>query len=141
MKALEEDYRWMKLALEEARTAMPYDVPVGALVLNERRELLSKTHNRREELKRISGHAEILALDEAAQRVGDWRLEGCILYVTLEPCAMCMGAILQSRLSKVVFGAFDDKQSNIKPFTGKLQIVEGVMEEECSQLLKTFFRS
>jgi tRNA(adenine34) deaminase len=144
-----EDERVMRLALEEARTCLDHgDVPIGAVV-TKGGEVLAAAGNRRERESDPTAHAEILALRSAAAALGSWRLEGCTLTVTLEPCAMCAGAAVLSRLDRVVFGAADPKAG----FAGSLGnllrdprlnhevVVDGgVLAEECGELLRSFFR-
>jgi tRNA(adenine34) deaminase len=139
----------MKLALQEARTAFGKgEVPVGAVIVRGQ-EVLSSAHNLTETLKDATAHAEILAIGEACRRLGGWRLEGCTMLVTLEPCPMCAGAIVQARLDTVVIGAFDFNAGaagsvyNIvrdKRLNHRARVVYGVMQEECSELLRQFFR-
>jgi tRNA(adenine34) deaminase len=139
------DRLWMKRALQVANAALPLDVPVGALVVDSQNKIIASAHNQREAQNILSGHAEIIALNEAAQKLNNWRLNGCSLYVTLEPCRMCAGAILQSRISRVVFGAYDLKEGALGSaynFAGPgLQVVGGILEAECEELLKSFFRN
>ncbi len=139
---------WMKLALEEARLTES-DVPVGCLVLREGRTL-AKAHNERERSLDPTAHAEILALRAAACELSSWRLSGCILVVTLEPCAMCAEAIIQSRISTLVFGAFDALSgacgSKFNLFVAGRsyplpEIIGGIDERECELLLVEFFQS
>jgi len=140
----------MALALEEARACPAWgDVPIGAVVARGE-EVLARAGNQRERLGDPTAHAEILALREASHAVGSWRLEGCTLYVTLEPCAMCAGAVVLSRADRVVFGAADPKAG----FAGSLGdlvrdprlnhravVTSGVLAEECGDVLREFFRS
>ncbi|MEU8777476.1 tRNA adenosine(34) deaminase TadA [Streptomyces sp. NPDC048606] len=140
----------MRLALEQAALAVPAgDVPVGAVVLGPHGDLLAVGHNEREATGDPTAHAEVLALRRAAARLGEWRLTGCTLVVTLEPCVMCAGALVQSRVARVVFGAGDEKAGA----TGSLwdlvrdrrlnhrpEVVRGVLEDECAHLLTDFFR-
>jgi tRNA(adenine34) deaminase len=144
-----DDERFMRLALQEARRCLDHgDVPIGAVVTREG-EILSAAGNARELASDPTAHAEILALRVAAGALGSWRLEGCTLTVTLEPCAMCAGAIVLSRLDRVVFGAADPKAG----FAGSLgnlvqdprlnhtvSLTDGVLAEESGDLLRTFFR-
>ncbi len=144
------DERLMALALEEARACPAWgDVPIGAVVARGE-EVLARAGNQRERLGDPTAHAEILALREASHAVGSWRLEGCTLYVTLEPCAMCAGAVVLSRADRVVFGAADPKAG----FAGSLGdlvrdprlnhravVTSGVLAEECGDVLREFFRS
>ncbi|MFF8960377.1 tRNA adenosine(34) deaminase TadA [Streptomyces sp. NPDC014894] len=140
----------MRLALAEAeRAALSGDVPVGAVVLDRDGVPLSAGHNERELTGDPTAHAEVLAIRRAAERIGGWRLSGCTLVVTLEPCTMCAGAITQSRVDRVIYGARDEKAGA----TGSLwdvvrdrrlnhrpEVVHGVLERECAQLLTDFFR-
>lgn len=143
---MERDELFMKLALEEARLAYEAgEVPVGAVVVC-RDEVIARAHNTREANHDISGHAEINALRLAAEKLGRWTLEGCALYVTLEPCLMCAGAIKQSRISSLVFGAVDEKEGAVVSAyhvfdgdNGSQTIVSGVMDQECAEILKSFF--
>lgn len=140
------DLQAMEIALEEARLAYEEnEVPVGAVILRNG-ELIARAHNTRETDLDISGHAEIKAMQLAAKVLGKWSLEGCRMVVTLEPCPMCAGAILQSRLSSLCFGAKDEKEGAIVSsfflFDGKKEtplVNFGVKEEECTEILKSFF--
>jgi tRNA(adenine34) deaminase len=143
------DARWMAIALEEAREgAGRGEVPVGAVVVCGD-ELLAQTHNRTRELADPTAHAEILALRAAAERMGDWRLAGCTLYVTLEPCAMCAGALVLSRVGRLVFAASDPKAGMCGSLGNIVQderlnhwvpVERGVLTQEAARLLKDFFR-
>jgi tRNA(adenine34) deaminase len=143
------DERWMRLALDDAHSAATAgDVPVGALVIRGE-EIVSRTSNRTVRDKDPTGHAELLAIREAARKVGDWRLTGCSIVVTLEPCAMCAGAIVLSRLDRVVFGAFDDKAGMAGSVADLLrhpklnhrpEVRSGVLADEAGKLLADFFR-
>ncbi len=144
-----DDARWMEIALEEARAAAAGgEVPVGAVVVCEER-LLASDHNRTRERSDPTAHAELLALREAAAKVGDWRLTECKLYVTLEPCAMCAGAIVLSRIGRLVFAAEDPKAGMCGSLGNLVQderlnhrvpIESGVLAEEAAELLRDFFR-
>ena len=121
------------------------EVPVGAIIVKDG-QIIARAHNTREGDKDISGHAEINAIRLAEKALGRWTLEGCVLYVTLEPCLMCAGAIKQSRLSSVVFGAKDEAEGAVvskyhvfDDVNGSIGVVYGVLEEPCSELLKSFF--
>ncbi|MFE9122566.1 tRNA adenosine(34) deaminase TadA [Streptomyces sp. NPDC007172] len=125
------------------------DVPVGAVVLAPDGAFLASGHNEREATGDPTAHAEVLAIRRAARRTGEWRLTGCTLVVTLEPCVMCAGAIVQSRLDRVVFGARDEKAGAAgslwdlvrdQRLNHRPEVVAGVLEEECSAQLTTFFR-
>ena len=144
------DEKYMLEALKEANKAIIVDeVPIGAVIVY-KDKIIARAHNLRETKQCSTAHAEILAINKACRKMKSWRLEECILYVTLEPCPMCTGAIIQSRISRVVYGASDPKGgclgSNIDltkvdgfnhyPIVGK-----GVLKEECSNLLTSFFKA
>lgn len=143
------DERWMREALEEAKKAAEIgEVPIGAVIVRDG-EIVGRGHNRRETDRDPTAHAEMIAIREAAERLGGWRLIGCSLYVTLEPCPMCAGAILQSRIERVVYGATDPKGGcagtlmNLltdERFNHRSQVVPGVLAEECGSFLTGFFR-
>ena len=132
------------LAMESEKEG---EVPVGAVIVKNG-ELIATGRNRRETEKNALHHAEIEAIDNACKVLGGWRLFGCDLYVTLEPCPMCAGAIINSRIKTVYFGAYDNKAGsfgsvadfNRLPYNHKPEIIAGVMEEECSKLLSNFFK-
>lgn len=140
----------MRLALEEAaRAALSGDVPVGAVVLSPDGTVLATGHNEREATGDPTAHAEILAIRRAAGQLGAWRLTECTLVVTLEPCTMCAGAIVQSRVDRVVFGALDEKAGAAgslwdvvrdRRLNHRPEVIHGVLAEECSGLLTSFFR-
>ena len=144
----DEDVTFMLIALEEAKKAFEVgEVPVGAVAVRNG-EVIARAHNMREHLKSPIAHAEMLAIEASAKVVGDWRLNDVTLYVTLEPCIMCAGAIIQARIKRVVFGAFDQKAGaagsvinifDMHPFEGTVAVVGGLLEEECATLLKRFF--
>jgi tRNA(adenine34) deaminase len=141
----------MEIALEQAlfSSKASGDVPVGAVVLDEVGRLIGIGSNRRELLSDPVGHAEIVAIKSAARALGKWRLDGCTLVVTLEPCAMCAGAVAQSRISRLVFGAFDEKAGAVGSLMDvlrdpralqKVEVISGVMQEECAKVLSDFFK-
>lgn len=144
---VEHEY-FMKLAIEQAQQAIAADeVPVGAVVVREGK-LLAAAFNGREQLRDPTAHAEMIAITQAAAAINAWRLDGCTLYVTLEPCPMCAGAILQSRIEQVVYGADDPKAGAVKSlyqlledsrFNHRVEVVSGVLAEQCGQLLSDFF--
>jgi tRNA(adenine34) deaminase len=146
----DEDVWFMRLALREARRALAHDdVPIGA-VLARSGEVLAAAHNERELRSDPTAHAEILALREAARALGSWRLLDCALYVTLEPCAMCAGAIVLARVPRVVFGATDPKAGAAGSVLDVLseprlnhrpEVLSGVLAPDCGQLLSGFFAS
>ena len=124
------------------------DVPVGALIVNESGEILSTGKNEREKDTDPTAHAEIVAIRKASEKIGSWRLDDLTLIVTLEPCVMCAGAILQSRIKRLVFGAFDQKAGAVGSCLdvirdvralSKVEVVSGVLEDECAKLLTDFF--
>ena len=140
----------MRVAIEHAKIASvaSKDVPVGAAILNANGDLISTGNNQRELLNDPTAHAEIVAIRHASTALGNWRLDGCIIVVTLEPCAMCAGAIAQSRISKVVFGAWDETAGASGSVWDllrdpralhKVEVTSGVLEEECGLMLKEFF--
>lgn len=140
---------YMTAALELARQAAALgEVPVGAIVADGDGAIIGRGYNRRETDRDATAHAEILAIQEACRKKNSWRLTGCTLYVTLEPCPMCTGAILQSRLEQVVFGADDEKAGccggllhlTEYPFSHHPAVYAGVLEEECRKLLQDFFQ-
>ena len=134
----------MKFALEEAKKS-DLDIAVGAVIVRNG-EIISSKHNQKEVLKDVTAHAEILAIKEAEQKLGNWRLDDCEMYVTLEPCPMCGWAIIQARLKAVYFGSYDTNygafgsKTDLRKFTdSKLKVYGGIMEEECNNLLKEYF--
>lgn len=141
----------MKEALIEAQKAFDInEVPIGSVIVNdETGEIIGRGYNRRNSEKNPLYHGEISAINDAAKSIGDWRIENCTLYVTIEPCPMCAGAIVQSRIKRVVFGARNAKAGcagsvlNIlqEPrFNHYVEVTEGILEEECSGLMKMFFK-
>ena len=140
----------MEMALDEARTAVAEDeVPIGCVIVSLKRGVIGKAHNQRETLKDPTAHAEMIAITQAAQALASWRLEQCILYVTLEPCPMCAGAIVLARLPMVVYGCTDPKAgacdtlyriTNDARLNHRAQVIGGVLAEECAGILSEFFR-
>jgi tRNA(adenine34) deaminase len=137
----------MRAALDLARRAGP-DVPVGAVVLADTGEQVGAGYNVREASGDPTGHAEMVAIRAAAARLGGWRLDGCTLVVTLEPCAMCAGALVQSRVARLVFGAYDERAGAVgslwdvvrdRRLSHRPEVVSGVLAEECADLLQAFF--
>ena len=139
----------MQQAIALAKDAAAHDdVPVGALVVNEQGEILGSGHNLREESNDPSAHAEIVAMRNAASKISNWRMDDLTMIVTLEPCAMCAGAISQSRFKRLVFGAWDEKAGAVgsvwdvvrdQRSLSKVEVVSSVLEKECSALLTNFF--
>lgn len=146
---LTDDFQFMRLALESARTAAARgEVPVGAIVVSAG-EVVGTGYNRREELQNPLSHAETIAIEEASRRFGSWRLQDCDLYVTLEPCVMCVGAILQARMRRLVFGCLDPKAGAVESlyrlcedqrFNHQLPASGGVLASESAALLAEFFQ-
>jgi tRNA(adenine34) deaminase len=146
-----KDQESMRAALAVAQEALRTgDVPVGAVILNEKNVIISQGCNKREDLDDPTAHAEIVAIRAAAQSLGTWRLDGCTLVVTLEPCAMCAGAIAQSRITTLVFGAFDEKAGAVGSMWDllrdprslhKVEVRSGVMADESSKMLQDFFQN
>lgn len=147
---MRDDEFYMQLALEEARKAQDInEVPIGA-VIEMNGEIISSAHNLRETAQNAICHAELLAIKEACEKLGTWRLEEATLYVTLEPCPMCAGAIIQSRIKRVVFGAHDPKAGCAGTFMNLLQderfnhqseVISGILEPECGAILTDFFKA
>lgn len=140
--------KFMSEALTEAYIAFNKgEVPVGAVIVKDG-EIIARGHNQREEKQNALSHAEIECINEACKKLGSWRLDGCKMYVTLEPCPMCTGAIINSRIETVVFGAYDsaagcmDSVINLcdYPFNHKAEIYGGIMEDECREILENFFK-
>lgn len=137
------DEKYMKYALKEAERAfLKNETPIGAVIVYQDK-IIARGYNQRETLQDTTAHAEINAIKKACKKLGSWRLEDCTLYVTLEPCFMCAGAILQSRCKRVVFGATNKRFRTDKifelPFNHQVEVIGGVLEEECAKLLSIFF--
>ena len=139
----------MEMALDEARAAADEDeVPVGAVIVSLKQGVIARAHNQREVLKDPTAHAEMIAITQAAQALQSWRLEQCVLYVTLEPCPMCAGAIVQARVPLVVYGTTDPKAgacdtlyriTSDPRLNHRAQVVGGVLAERCASVLSEFF--
>jgi len=139
---------WMGQALREAEAALAEEeVPVGAIIVHDG-QVIASAHNQREQLRDPTAHAEMIAITQAAESLGSWRLEGCTLYVTLEPCPMCAGAILQARIPHVVYGAADPKAGAVASLFELLQdsrlnhcskVTSGVFAKPCGEILTRFF--
>ena len=143
------DNEYMSLALNEARkAARKGETPVGAVIVRDGR-VIARAHNLREKKKNALCHAEISAINKACRKLGGWRLIGCSLYVTLEPCPMCAGAIINSRIERVCYGATDKKAGSAEsvvnlfslPYNHSVEVTGGVMAEECASVLTDFFKS
>ena len=141
------DKKFMKRAIELAKKAYALgEVPVGAVIVKDG-EIIGEGYNMREQKQNALSHAEIEAINSACKKIGSWRLDGCEMYVTLEPCPMCTGAIINSRIKTVIFGAFDlnmgcmDSVINLcdYPFNHKVEIYAGICEDECKKILTDFF--
>lgn len=141
--------KYMLAAIKEAKKAEYKDeVPIGCVIVKDDK-IIARAHNLRESKQSSIAHAEIIAIEKACKKVGSWRLEDCDLYVTLEPCPMCSGAILQSRIRTVIFGAYDFKGGclgscmnmyEVKGFNHYPEVIGGIMEDICGSLLTTFFK-
>jgi len=145
----DNDLEYMQLALEQARLAPALgEVPIGAVLVCDG-QVLAEVHNFREAWQDPTAHAEVVAIREAASRLGTWRLTGATLYVTVEPCSMCTGAIIQSRISRLVFGAKDPKAGacgsvfnlpDERRLNHRVEVVGGILEQESQELIQAFFR-
>lgn len=141
--------KYMKEALKQAKKAEALEeVPIGCVIVHEG-EVIARAYNRRNTDKNTLAHAEITAIKKASKKLGDWRLEGCSLYVTLEPCQMCAGAIVQARISEVIMGAMNPKAGcggsilnllQMEAFNHQVKVTRGVLAEECSSMLSDFFK-
>lgn len=142
--------KWMKEAIKQAKKAAQKDeVPIGCVIVKDD-QIIARAYNKREMKQCSTAHAEILAIEKACKKLGSWRLEDCDLYVTLEPCPMCSGAIIQSRIRNVIFGAYDPKGgcmgsniniNDVRGFNHYPDIEGGILQDECSRLLKEFFKA
>ena len=145
-----EDERFMGEAIRQAKKAYALEeVPIGCVIVCEGK-IIARGYNRRNTDKNTLSHAELNAIRKASRRLGDWRLDGCTMYVTLEPCQMCAGAIVQSRIQKVIMGCRNPKAGcagsilnllQVPQFNHQAEIEEGVLEDQCSELIKEFFRN
>jgi len=144
-----DDERWMAEAMRQAEAALGEDeVPVGCIIVHDGRAV-GRAHNQRETLQDPTAHAEMIAITQAAEALGSWRLEGCTLYVTLEPCAMCAGAMVLARVDRLVYGAADPKAGAVESvfrlleeprLNHRVQVTAGVRAEACGAILSEFFR-
>ena len=147
MQSIDEKY--MKEAVRQAKKAYGIgEVPIGCVIVYEDK-IIGRGYNRRTVDKNTLAHAELIAIRKACKKIGDWRLEGCTMYVTLEPCQMCSGAIVQSRIPRVVIGCMNPKAGcagsilnllQVEEFNHQTELTKGVLEEECSQMMKAFFK-
>ncbi|MCI9238823.1 tRNA adenosine(34) deaminase TadA [Lachnospiraceae bacterium 50-23] len=143
------DEKYMKEAVRQAKKAYAIgEAPIGCVIVHEDK-IIARGYNRRTIDKNTLAHAELAAIKKASRKLGDWRLEGCTMYVTLEPCQMCSGAIIQSRMDRVVIGCMNPKAGcagsvlnllQMPEFNHQAELATGVLEEECSQLMKSFFK-
>lgn len=143
------DEKFMKEAIRQAKkAALAGDVPIGCVIVKDDK-IIAKGYNKRNAKKTTLAHAELLAIEKASKKLGDWRLEECTMYITLEPCQMCAGAIVQARIPKVIVGAMNQKAGcagsvlnlfQIPAFNHQVEFEHGVLEEECSAMLSDFFR-
>ncbi|EOS27037.1 hypothetical protein C806_00629 [Lachnospiraceae bacterium 3-1] len=146
---MNQEEKFMKAAIREAKKAEKIqEVPIGCVIVFEDK-IIARGYNRRNIDKNTLAHAELSAIKKASKKMGDWRLEGCTMYVTLEPCQMCAGAIVQSRMDKVVIGSMNPKAGcagsvlnllQLPAFNHQVTLKTGVLEEECSKMLRDFFR-
>lgn len=146
---MDQDERFMREAIRQARKAYALDeVPIGCVIVYEGK-IIARGYNRRNTDKNTLAHAELIAIRRASRKLGDWRLEGCTMYITLEPCQMCAGAIVQARVSRVVVGSMNPKAGcagsvlnllQMAQFNHQVELTTGVLEEECSKMLSGFFR-
>lgn len=147
---MSQDEKYMREAIKQAKKAYALEeVPIGCVIVYEGK-VIGRGYNRRTIDKNTVAHAEIMAIKKACKKMGDWRLEDCTMYVTLEPCQMCSGAIVQSRMKKVVIGCMNPKAGcagsvlnilQVDAFNHQVEIEQGVLEEECSQMLTDFFKA
>ena len=149
MRKYTEDEKFMKEAIRQAKKAEAIgDVPIGCVIVRDGR-IIARGYNKRNKNKTVLAHAELLAMSKACKKAGDWRLEDCTMYITLEPCQMCAGAIVQARIPRVVIGSMNPKAGcggsilnllQMKEFNHQVEVTRGVLEEECSEMLSAFFR-
>ena len=148
---MRSDLEYMRLALAEARKAMEQgEVPIGAVLVDDEGGVVFRAHNRREADCDATAHAEIIAIREGGRRLGHWRLSGCTLYVTLEPCPMCAGALVMARLKRVVYGVPDARAGSVESIFNipahpalnhRIEVTAGIAEDECRAILQEFFRA
>ena len=136
------DIDYMKIALKEAKKAYKKnEIPIGCIIVKNNK-IISKAHNKREKTKKISAHAEILAIEKSSKKLKNWHLNDCILYTTVEPCLMCSGAIIQSRIKKIICSIKNEKYgelNNINNYLNQLDITYGILEDESKKIMKDFF--
>ncbi len=144
-----QDEHYMRMAIRQAKKAEALlEVPIGCVIVYEGK-VIARGYNRRNTDKNTLSHAELIAIRKASKKLGDWRLEGCTMYVTLEPCQMCSGAIVQSRMDRVVIGSYNQKAGcagsvinllQMKEFNHQVEITGNILGEECSSMLSNFFK-
>lgn len=149
MRAVTTDEKYMKEAIRQAKKAAAIgDVPIGCVIVADDR-IIARGYNKRNKNGTVLAHAELLAMSKACKKTGDWRLEECTMYITLEPCQMCAGAIVQARIPRVVIGSMNPKAGcagsvlnllEMQEFNHQVEVTRGVLEEECSEMLSAFFR-
>lgn len=149
MRKYTEDEKFMKEAIKQAKKAEAIgDVPIGCVIVHDGK-IIARGYNKRNRDKTVLAHAELLAMKKACKKLGDWRLEDCTMYITLEPCQMCAGAIVQARIDKIVIGSMNPKAGcagsvlnllEMDGFNHKVEVERGVLEEECSTMLSGFFK-
>lgn len=149
MRKYTEDEKFMKEAIKQAKKAEAIgDVPIGCVIVHDGK-VIARGYNKRNKDKTVLAHAELLAMKKACKKLGDWRLEDCTMYITLEPCQMCAGAIIQARVDRVVIASMNPKAGcagsvlnllEMDGFNHKAEVTRGVLEEECSSMLSGFFR-
>ncbi len=149
MKKYTTDEKYMKEAIKQAKKAAAIgDVPIGCVIVYEDK-IIARGYNQRNKNKTVLAHAEILAMKKACKQIGDWRLEDCTMYITLEPCQMCAGAIVQARIPRVVIGSMNPKAGcggsvlnllEMPQFNHQAEVERGVLQEECSEMLTSFFK-
>jgi len=147
-QANQKKYKFMRAAFQEAKKAeLENEVPVNTVVIYQDK-IIARAYNKREQMQSFHAHAEFLAMMKASKKIGSWRLEDCDVYVTMEPCQMCAGAMIQSRIKNLYYGAKDPKAGAVGsvfnlleiPFNHQINVVSGMMEEESQELIKSFFK-
>lgn len=146
---LEKHHKYMKEAIKQAKKAyLIEETPIGCVIEYEG-NIIARGYNKRNKNKNTLAHAELIVIQKASKKLGDWRLEGCTMYITLEPCQMCAGAIVQARIPKVVIGAMNPKAGcagsvinllEMEEFNHQVEVKRGILEQECSNLMKQFFK-
>ena len=131
--------KYMKIALKQAEKALKYnEVPVGCIIVK-KNKIIAKAYNKKEKTKNVTKHAEIIAISKACKKIKNWRLDNCEIYITMEPCMMCSGAIEQSRIKKIIYGAKNENYGfteNLK----NIEIISQICEKECKKIVQTFFK-